>query len=178
VQVGVALAVSVRAEIDGHVVEEESHVGAVVGIEAAEEVLRGLAASLVLTHHEARHETQDVGGPALRTELEVAAGDELFGRGGGRGGRGHDHGLEHRLRHRRGLARRIGSAHGRLDLQWPWRSLGIGDGGAAQDYQGDEGALTQQPTYGHEDIPPSWTERRRAHAAADERGGRLRELRG
>jgi hypothetical protein len=126
----------------------------VVGIEAAEEVRGSLAASLVLADHEARHETQHVGGPALRPKLEVAAGDELFGRGGGRGGRGHDHGLEHRLRHRRRLARRVRAARERLALQWPWRFLGIGEGGAAQENQRDDGALMKQSTYWHDDIPP------------------------
>jgi len=79
-----------RAEVDRHVVEEEAHVRPVVGVEAAQEVLGRLAAALMLTDHEAGHHAQDVGGPALRTKLEVLAGDNLLG-GGVRGRRRRHH---------------------------------------------------------------------------------------
>ena len=82
VQIGVALAVRVRAEVHGQPVDEERDVGAVVGVEAAQEVLLGLAAALVLADDEPGHEAQDVGGPALRPQLEVAPRDEELGGGG------------------------------------------------------------------------------------------------
>src|SRR5262249_10227868 len=48
VQIGVSLAVRVAAQVDRQPVDEEGDVGAVVGVETAEEVLLCLAATLVL----------------------------------------------------------------------------------------------------------------------------------
>jgi hypothetical protein len=52
----------------------------VIGVESTDQVLFGLAASLVLIDDQPGHETQDVGRAALRAELEVAAGNDLLGR--------------------------------------------------------------------------------------------------
>ena len=81
VQVRIALAVGVRAEVHGQPVDEERDVGAVVGVEPAQEVLLGFPAARVLADDEPRHEAQDVGGAPLRPQLEVAARDEELGGG-------------------------------------------------------------------------------------------------
>jgi hypothetical protein len=60
VRVGVALAVPVRGQVDRHAVGEDGDVGAVVGVEAADEVLVGLATAGVLRHHQAGYLPQQV----------------------------------------------------------------------------------------------------------------------
>jgi len=80
VQVRIALAVGVAAQIDGQAIDEDREIGPVIGVESTDQVLFGLAASLVLIDDQPGHETQDVGGAALRAELEVAAGNDLLGR--------------------------------------------------------------------------------------------------
>ena len=79
-KIGVTLAVGVAAEVDGEAVDEERDVGAVIGVESAQEVLLGLAAALMLADHEAGNETQNVGRPPLGAQLEVAARNEDLGR--------------------------------------------------------------------------------------------------
>ena len=81
VQIRVALAVSVASQVDGQAVDEDRQVGAVVGVEPADQVLLGLASPLVLIDDEARHETKDVGRTPLWAHLEVSAGNDLLGRG-------------------------------------------------------------------------------------------------
>ena len=88
-QVGVALAVGVAAQVHGQAVDEEGDVGAVVGVEAAEQVLLGLASALVLADDEARDQAQDVGRPALGAQLEVLPGNEQLGGGRDRRRRRH-----------------------------------------------------------------------------------------
>src|SRR5262245_62846361 len=81
-EIGIPLAVRVAAEVDGKPVDEDGDVGAVIGVEAAEEILPRLAATLVLADHEPGNETQEVARPALREQLEVFPGNEdLRGRG-------------------------------------------------------------------------------------------------
>ena len=89
-----ALTVSMAAEVDGEPIDEERDVGAVVGIEPAQEILLGLAATLMLADHEPGNEAQDVGRPALRAKLEVAPGDEDLGRRGDRRRRRHHDGRQ------------------------------------------------------------------------------------
>jgi hypothetical protein len=48
----------------------------VVGVEPAQHVLLGFAATLMLAHDQARHEPQHIGGSAVREQLEVLAGNE------------------------------------------------------------------------------------------------------
>jgi hypothetical protein len=87
VEIGIALTVGVAAEFDGEPVDEDGDVGAVIGVEAAEEILLRLASALVLADDESGDEAQDVGRPALGAELEVAPRDEeLRGRGDRRRG--------------------------------------------------------------------------------------------
>jgi len=93
-KIGVALTVSMAAEVDGEPIDEERDVGAVVGIEPAQEILLGLAATLMLADHEPGNEAQDVGRPALRAKLEVAPGDEDLGRRGDRRRRRHHDGRQ------------------------------------------------------------------------------------
>ena len=78
-EIGVALAVGVATEIDGEPVDEEGDVGAVVGVEAAQEVLFRLATSLMLADHQPGDESQDVSGSTLRQKLAVATGNQDLG---------------------------------------------------------------------------------------------------
>jgi hypothetical protein len=91
VQVGVALAVGVRAQVHRHAVHEERDVGAVIGVEPPQHVLLGLAPALVLAHDQAGHQPEDVGRPAVGQQLEVLTGDQqLRGRRHRRRRRHHD----------------------------------------------------------------------------------------
>ena len=94
-QVGVALPVRVAAEVHRQAVDEERDVGPVIGVEAAQEILLGLAAPLMLADEEPGHDPQDIGGTALRAQLEVSPRDEQLGRGGDRRGSGHGDRLQH-----------------------------------------------------------------------------------
>ena len=51
-----------------------------VGVEAPEEVLLGLAAALVLAQHEAGDQAEDVGRPSPGQELEALPGNQELGR--------------------------------------------------------------------------------------------------
>ena len=77
VQVRVALAVRVRRQVHRQVVDEHGEVGAVIGVEAAHEVLRRLAAPLVLGDDHARQVVQDLLRGGVRAELVVACPDLL-----------------------------------------------------------------------------------------------------
>src|SRR5256886_17573466 len=65
VKVGIPLTVGMGSEIHGHPVDEERDVGAVVGVEAPEEILLRLATPLVLADDEPGNEGPTVAGPAL-----------------------------------------------------------------------------------------------------------------
>jgi hypothetical protein len=60
VEIGVALTVGVRAQVHRHAVDEERDVGAVIGVEAPQEILLGLASALMLAQDQARHEAEDI----------------------------------------------------------------------------------------------------------------------
>ena len=141
VQVGVALAVGVAAEVDREPVDEERDVGAVIGVEAAQEVLLRLAAALMLADDEAGDQAHDIGRPTLRAELEVEPGDEdLRGRGDGRRRRHHD-------RRQRRLLR-----SGRRFLGSGRRLLAVGGGGhedAEQDEADDDARAGRVREYEH-----------------------------
>ena len=96
VGVGIALAVAVRAHVDGHAVDGDGEVGAVVEVEAAQEVLVGLAFPAVLGDDEA-----GCGLEQLSRAVD-GAGLELGGQ---------HHALACRLR----LADRVGGGVDRLD---------------------------------------------------------------
>jgi hypothetical protein len=130
-EIGIALAVGVAAQVDRQSVDEEGDVGAVVGVEAAEKVLLGLPAALVLADDEPGDEAQDVGRPAMRTQLEVAPGNEDLRRRGDRRRRRHDDRRQSRLlfraRQRRFLldgGRRLLLDRGRRLRCWRWSLLG------------------------------------------------------
>jgi hypothetical protein len=95
VEIGVALAMRVRAEIHGEAIDGERDVRAVVRVESAEQVLLGLAAPLVLADDQAGHEAEHVGRPAVGAQLEVAPRDQQFGRRRRDRRSGHGDGREH-----------------------------------------------------------------------------------
>ncbi len=80
VQVREALAVRVAHGVDGHVVDEERHVGAVVEVEAAREVLLRLAAAGVLHGEEAGHDLEQPLGAEARAEGELVLVGARVGR--------------------------------------------------------------------------------------------------
>ena len=73
VGVGVALAVAVARHVDRDAVGVDRDVGAVIGVEPADEVLIGLSAAGVLRHHQAGDLAQDVGHLGARAVLQVVA---------------------------------------------------------------------------------------------------------
>ena len=93
VQVGVALPVRVRGHVHRHAVDGDGHIGAVIGVEAAQEELVGLAAALVLRDHQARNGAQHVFRGEARAQEEVAVAHGR-GAGGGEGLVAFDGGLE------------------------------------------------------------------------------------
>ncbi len=120
VQIAVAVAVRVRGHVHRHAVHVGGEVGAVVQVEAAQEVLVGLAAAAVLRDDHARHELQHLGGSQggpvgqqARVEAALAGGVRAahrmvvvafhadWGQGGAcwRGDRRHDLGMKLRYQH-------------------------------------------------------------------------------
>ena len=81
IEVRVTLAVRVRAHVDRHAVDEGGEVGAVVQVEAAQEVLVGLAVAAVLGDDHARHEFQDFAGPQRRPAGDQRGRDGAFAGG-------------------------------------------------------------------------------------------------
>jgi hypothetical protein len=69
VQVGIALPVTVRGHVHRHAVHRHRKVGAVVEVEAAQEVLVGLAVARVLRGDHAGHRLHDVAGAQLGARL-------------------------------------------------------------------------------------------------------------
>jgi len=97
VQVGVALSVAVGAEVDRQVVDGHGDVGAVVGVEAADQPLCRLAAALVLGDDQAGDVVQDLLRGAVWAQLVVVRPDLVGG-----GGRHRLPGLDDHLRKPRG----------------------------------------------------------------------------
>jgi hypothetical protein len=60
--------VGVAVRVDGRVVDEERHVGAVIEVEPAREVLLRLAAARVLHGEEARDDLEQTFGPEHRPQ--------------------------------------------------------------------------------------------------------------
>ena len=71
VQVGIALAVGVGAQVDRHVVDGDRNVGAVIEIEAAQEILVGLAFAAVLRHRQAGRRFKEFARARDRTRVEI-----------------------------------------------------------------------------------------------------------
>ncbi len=105
VGVGEALSVGVRDHVHRDAVDRNREVGAVVGVEAAQEILVGLAAARVLYDHQPGSDAQDVLHAADRSQLKVAVTHRER-----RGGADRPLGEHHR-----GVDRRPG--RGRRDLE-------------------------------------------------------------
>ncbi len=130
VEVQIALAMAVGAEVHLHVVDVGGEVRAVIEVEAPKEVLVGLAAAGVLGGDHAGHRLQQLGDPQQRPDQQVGAGDGALARGLGHADlqfaaaehhqfpdvvrRGGDRGVGHlRIRrHRRGRGREQGQDAG------------------------------------------------------------------
>jgi hypothetical protein len=76
VQVGIALAMGMGAHVDGHVVDGDREIGAVVEIEAAQEILIGFTLAAVLRHGQPESGLQDFAGACDRARVEVVAGPD------------------------------------------------------------------------------------------------------
>nr|WP_243453531.1 hypothetical protein [Polymorphobacter multimanifer] len=81
VEIEIALAMAVAAIVERHAIEECSEVGAVIEVEAAQEILIGLAAARMLGRNEAGHNLKQFPGALQRTSIEIGAADPAFGRG-------------------------------------------------------------------------------------------------
>ena len=81
IEVGITLPVRMGAKIDRHAIGEERDIGAVIRIEAAEEVLIRLAGSARVLHRdEPGDQTQNLGRPSLGLEQVFLVRDELLRR--------------------------------------------------------------------------------------------------
>jgi hypothetical protein len=72
VGVGETLAVRVRHQVDRHPVDGQRQVGAVVGVEAAKEILIRLATARMLDDQQSWRDAQDVLHAADRPQLKIA----------------------------------------------------------------------------------------------------------
>ena len=84
IEVGIALAVRVRRQIDRHVVDEDRQIRAVIEIIAAQVILIGLAAVGVHDHGEAGHSFENLAGPRHRAGVDILPGHRHLTRHGGR----------------------------------------------------------------------------------------------
>ena len=84
VEVQVALAVTVRGQVERHALDRDGEVGAVIQVEAPREVLVGLALAAVLRGDEAGNQLEQVAGALARVGIELAPVDAA-----GRGRRRH-----------------------------------------------------------------------------------------
>ena len=80
VDVEIALAVAVRAQVQRHAVEDRREVGAVIEVEAAQEILVRLAAAGVLHGDHARHGFEQLGDAQHRPHEQVGAADGALAR--------------------------------------------------------------------------------------------------
>src|SRR5262249_55262604 len=71
-EISKALSMAVAHHVDGNAVDEKRNIGAVIGVEATQEVLVGFPASRVLDGEEPGDCLDDIGGPEPRTKLELA----------------------------------------------------------------------------------------------------------
>ena len=82
VDIGVALPVAMGRHVDGHAVDPDGEIGAVVKVEAAQEILVGLALSGMLGDDQAGHDLQRLAGPQEGHGVHLRAAD-AHGAGGG-----------------------------------------------------------------------------------------------
>ncbi len=78
VEVEIALAVAVRAHVDGGAVDERGEIGAVVKVEPAQEVLVGFAVARMLRGDQAGHVLGQLADARQRTVLEIGIADHPF----------------------------------------------------------------------------------------------------
>ena len=129
VDVRVALAVGVRRHVDRHAVHVGREVGAVVEVEAAQEVLVRLAVTAVLGHDQAWNDLEHLAGPEHRPALDLHAGDDaLAGRerlaDESDARRGHDDFLERHALRRAGRDAGGAGEGGRAERDWHRESRG------------------------------------------------------
>jgi hypothetical protein len=80
VDVGVALAVAMRVHVHGNAIDAGGQVGAVIQVEAAQEILVGLAIARVLSDHESGNGFEQLAGAHHGTRLELRARDRALSR--------------------------------------------------------------------------------------------------
>ena len=81
IEIGIALAMPMGAHVDRHVVQRDINVGAVIEVEAAQEVLVGLALAAVLGGDQSRHNLEHFADPRSRLLFDLFAGDSSLRRG-------------------------------------------------------------------------------------------------
>ena len=108
VEVGVALAVAMGAHVDWHAVHVGGEIGAVIQVEAPQEVLVGLACAAVLGHHHAGHQFQHIPGAQNGAQFDLFLADQALGGTGG-------------------LADQVQAASGDLDFFQRRLLLGLGE---------------------------------------------------
>ena len=88
VDIGVALPVAMGRHVDGHAVDPDREIGAVVKVEAAQEILVGLALAGVLGDDQAGHGFKRLAGPQEGHGIHLRAADAHGAGGGGLQGSG------------------------------------------------------------------------------------------
>ena len=91
VEVGISLAMAVSRQVHRQAIDRHGEVRAVIRIEAAYEVLRRLAAALVLRHHEPLNVIENLHGRLMGSQLIVVGSHLVGGCGGHRSARRHRH---------------------------------------------------------------------------------------
>src|SRR5262249_44035343 len=137
VKVGVALPMPVAGQVDRRSVDEERHVGAVIRVEAAQEQLVRLAATLVLRDHQAGYDPEDVFGRCSRAKHQVSIANGLRRCGGG-GRRCFHPGLQDVVVLAGGPRRAVGLCNSLLCFGLMlWIGLSLGSQGRGENQQGD-----------------------------------------
>ena len=81
IEVGIALAMRMGAHVDRHVVEPDIDIGAMVEIEAAQEILVGLALAAMLGDDQPRHDLERFAHAIDGLLLDLLTGDHPLRRG-------------------------------------------------------------------------------------------------
>jgi hypothetical protein len=80
IEIGIALAMPMGAHVDRHVLQRDIDIGAVIEVEAAQEILVGLALPAVLGGDQTRHQLEHFADPRSRLLLDLFAGDNSLRR--------------------------------------------------------------------------------------------------
>ena len=83
IEIEIALAMGMGSHVQRHIIERQREISAVIKVEAAQEILIGLAAAGVLGRDEPRHCLEQFANAQDGTNREVSAGDTPFGGLGG-----------------------------------------------------------------------------------------------